>query len=152
VVLDGDVLMEVGKGVGQDQIVATTMNYGGTLTVTNSGGALTAGDSFLIFSTTTPNGNFATVAGSPGGGLVWSFDPATGIVTAVTGAPKLEYVQSGSSLQFNWSGSYKLQVQTNALHIGLSSNWVDYPGGETSGVNVPISAAAPSVFFRLATP
>jgi hypothetical protein len=58
----------------------------------------------------------------------------------------------GGSLQFDWTGSYKLQWQTNSLTTGLNTNWVDYPGGGTSPVSVTVNPAIPSAFFRLATP
>jgi hypothetical protein len=57
---------------------------------------------------------------------------------------------SGNSITFSWSGPFKLQAQTNSLSVGLSGNWTDYPGGNTSPVVVSISATNPSVFFRLA--
>ncbi len=152
--LAGNTLMEVSKGTGWDQIAASSIAYGGTLTVTNAGGALTLGESFQLFSTGSASGNFTSIVGSPGAGLAWSFDPLTGNVTVVarTEPPKLEFVQTGSNLQFSWSGSYKLQAQTNALSIGLSTNWGDYPGGATSGVSVPIDSKSPAVFFRLTNP
>ncbi len=70
-----------------------------------------------------------------------------------TAPPILNFTHSvGTGLQFSWTGSYKLQVQTNDLGHGLSSNWVDYPGGGTSPVSVPPDAAQGSVFFRLVSP
>lgn len=150
--LGGRVVFEVSKEAGQDQIYAGGVNYGGTLVVTNVGGPLSLGDSFQLFSAGMPAGDFASIVGSPGAGLAWQFDPATGLVSVVAGSPKLEYVQSGGSLKFSWSGDFKLQVQTNSLNVGLGDNWVDYPGGGTSGVNVPVDLKSPSVFFRLTKP
>ncbi len=150
-VLGGRIVIEVNKGVGQDQIVAGFVTYGGTLVVVNVGGAPTEGDSFPVFITGSPAGDFVGIEGSPGAGLAWKFDPTSGVISVVAGPPKLEFVQSGNSLQLSWVGSYKLQAQTNALNIGLSDNWVDYPSGGASGVLVPIDAARPSVFFRLVT-
>jgi len=57
--------------------------------------------------------------------------------------------QSGSTLTFTWTGTFKLQSQTNSLSGGLTTNWFDYPGGSTSGVSVSINPTNPTVFFRL---
>ena len=75
-------------------------------------------------------------------------------VGAVVAPPILSYTLSGSpgaqSLNFNWTGSFKLQFQTNALSVGLNTNWYDYPGGGSSPVSVPVTSGNASVFFRLA--
>ncbi len=62
--------------------VAGAASYSGTLVLTNLSGALVAGDSFQIFEAPTFNGNFSSIAGSPGAGLEWRFNPAGGMVTA----------------------------------------------------------------------
>ena len=72
----------------------------------------------------------------------------------VTGgsAPKLGVSQSGNLLTFTWSGTYKLQSQTNSLNVGLvtnSASWFDYPGGTVTGVTATIDPVNPAVFFRL---
>ena len=73
------------------------------------------------------------------------------LVVGSTSAPTLSVSQVGSTLNFSWTASgYKLQSQTNALNVGLSNIWGDYPGGGTSPVSVNINPANPSVFFRLA--
>jgi glucose/arabinose dehydrogenase len=47
----------------------------------------------------------------------------------------------------------RLQVQTNSLAVGLSTNWVDVPGSTaTNQVVFPINPANGSVFYRLASP
>ena len=58
----------------------------------------------------------------------------------------------GGQLQFSWTGSGSLQWQTNSLNSGLGTNWVDYPGGGTSPVNVTVNPAQGSVFFRVRVP
>ncbi len=73
---------------------------------------------------------------------------------AVTMPPTLHYAISGSpgsqSLEFHWTGSFKLQWQTtNTLSAGLTTNWVDYPGGGSSPVSVPVGSGMGSAFFRL---
>jgi hypothetical protein len=67
--------------------------------------------------------------------------------------PTLNYTHASGDLVFSWTGSgFKLQMQTNnSLTIGLSTNWVDVPGGDTSGVSVPVTTS-PTAFFRLVSP
>jgi autotransporter-associated beta strand protein len=75
-------------------------------------------------------------------------------VGGTSAPPTLAYTVSGAAgsqnLNFSWTGSFKLQSQTNSVSVGLSTNWHDYPGGGTSPVSVPVNANAGAVFFRLA--
>lgn len=151
--LGGNTSIEINKGVGQDLIVANSVNYGGTLTVTDLGLNLIAGDNFQIFNTSSHTSNFTSIVGSPGASLSWNFNPLTGVLSVVSAGgtpPTLNISQSGSTLTFTWTdAAYKLQSQTNSLTTGLGPNWSDYPGGGTSGVGVTINPANPAVFFRL---
>ena len=151
--LAGDTSIEVNKTAGTKDLITGvgTLNYGGTLTVANLSGTLTAGDSFVIASATTPVGNFASIVGSPGAGLAWSFNPATGTLSVISnvGQPTLNTSQSGDTLTFTWTGAFKLQAQTNSLSTGLTGTWFDYPGGGSSPVNTTINPANGSVFYRL---
>jgi autotransporter-associated beta strand protein len=148
--LGGNTVIEVNKGVGNDAVIANAgVNYGGTLTVNNIGGALSVGDSFQVF-TGSGSGDFASIAGSPGTGLAWSFDPNTGLLSVVSAGVVLSVSQTGNSLEFSWTdATYQLQAQTNTLNVGLGANWADYPGGSTSPVTVPINKNHGAVFFRL---
>jgi hypothetical protein len=48
---------------------------------------------------------------------------------------------------------WSLQEQTNALNIGLGTNWVTVPGSAlTNQILITINPANPSVFFRLVYP
>ncbi len=147
--LGGNTTIEINKGVGQDLVAVDNVNYSGTLTITNVGGALSAGDTFTIFNAGAHTGNFSSISGSPGVNLAYAFDPATGVLSVVStggGAPTLNVAQSGNALTFSWSAAgFKLQSQTNTL-LGT---WSDYSGGGTSPVNVSINPANGSVFFRL---
>ena len=65
--------------------------------------------------------------------------------------PPMTVTNNGTSLDISWPYvTYKLQSQTNALSVGITSTWYDYPGGGSSPVNVPIDQSQPTVFFRLA--
>ncbi len=151
--LAGNTLIEVNKGIGQDLVAANSVNYGGTLTVSDLAGGLLAGDTFQIFNVGSHTGNFASISGSPGINLNWSFNPTNGVLSVVgtSGtAPTLNVAQAGNTLTFSWTdATYKLQSQTNSLSAGLGVNWSDYPGGGTSPVGVTINPANATVFFRL---
>jgi autotransporter-associated beta strand protein len=153
--LAANTTIEVDKANGtNDQIVVTAVNYGGTLTVTDVSGGLVAGDSFTIVTAGAHTGNFASITGSPGPGLDWQFNPATGVLAVigtVVNPPTLQYSQAGNTLTLSWAeAGFKLQAQTNNLSTGVSSNWGDYPAGNASPVAVNMDAAHGSVFFRLA--
>jgi hypothetical protein len=153
--LAGDTLIEVDKANGtNDQVVATSVSYGGTLTATNLAGVLSAGDSFTIFSAGSHNENFTSIVGSPGENLAWDFNPTSGVLSVVSvgvNPPTLLYSVSGNTLTLSWvEAGFKLQWQTNSLDIGISTNWGDVPAGNASPVNTDLDPANGSVFFRLA--
>ena len=136
-----------------------TVNYGGSLTITNvttDATPLVAGDTFTLFSATTQSGNFTSIAGSPGAGLGYSF--TNGVVTVVTAGPTgsnqltNSITGGGTTLSLSWGGGWKLQVQTNSLSTGLSSNWTYITDGTLTSTNIPIDATKPTVFYRLVYP
>jgi hypothetical protein len=93
------------------------------------------------------------------GPCVWAGDPVLAsygnvqVGPLVTVAPTLNVSKAGNVLTFTWSdATYHLQSQTNSISVGLSSNWVDYPGGGVSGVTATISPANPTVLYRLKKP
>jgi autotransporter-associated beta strand protein len=153
----GNLAIEVNKSLSpsNDLVVVSGVltNTGtGTLTVANLGPALAVGDKFTLFSQPVLNGAALTVIG---GGATWTnnlaVDGSISVVSIpVVTPPILNYTRIGNSLQFTWTGSFKLQAQTNSLSVGIRSNWGDYPGGGTSPITVPIDATQATVFFRLA--
>jgi autotransporter-associated beta strand protein len=154
-ILNGNILIEVDRSASPAndmiQAGATLSNGGtGTLTVVNVGAALNVGDKFTIFNQPLLNGGAMTVTG---GGASWvndlAVDGSITVASIIPSQPTLNFTRIGNSLQFSWAGSFKLQSQTNALSVGLSNNWADYPGGNTSGINVPIDSTKGAVFFRL---
>src|SRR5262249_19531821 len=66
--------------------------------------------------------------------------------------PQLNWSNIGSRVRFTWSGTFKLQYQTNSLPLGVGANWIDYPGGGSSGVIVPFDTSQETIFFRLIWP
>ena len=155
------VAMDVGldTGITNDLInVVGTNNYAGTLQLANIGAtALTNGASFKLFNAAHFTGNFASIAGSPGTGLAWTFNPTNGVATVIsTGpatGPSIGMSLSGNQLTLSWSSDYlgyTLQAQTNTLNAGLSSNWVDIPdSSSTTSAVITIDPNMPSVFYRL---
>ena len=157
--LQGTAVMEISRAGGvlaNDRVAGvSTLNYGGTLIVTNAGGSpLQAGDSFKLFAATNYVASFASVI-YPSGYTFTNTLATDGTISVLTApvitSPTLSFAPSGSDWVFTWSGSgFKLQMQTNNLTAGLGTNWVDVPGGDTSGVSVP--APMPGIlatFFRL---
>lgn len=150
----GNMVVEVDKSRAQSNDVVVVNGWvsvtgTGTLTVVNLGPSLAVGDKFTVFTQPVPNGSALTVTG---GNATWINNlevDGSIIVSSVLTPPVLNYTQVGNTLQFSWTGNFKLQAQTNALNVGISTNWYDYPGGGTSPVTVPINPANGAVFFRL---
>jgi autotransporter-associated beta strand protein len=145
------------SGTNDNVFITGAANYGGTLSVTNLGGTLAAGDAFVIFNAAGPKTGNCTniIIAALAPGLVAAFNPTNGTLsfaTAVVSPPTLNYAAlGGGGLQFSWTGSFQLQSQTNTVASGLGTNWFDYPGGG-SPVNVAVTPATGSVFFRLRSP
>ena len=148
--LRGNTLIEVDRDAGTNDFVGGVklLTAGGTVTVSNLGSPVEAGDTFRVFSANTYSGSF-TVSGA---GVSWVL--TNGVLAVVGGGrPTLHVAQTNSVLTFSWAGSFKLQAQTNETGIKLGdANWFDYSNGSTSPVNVTIAPANPSVFFRLSSP
>jgi autotransporter-associated beta strand protein len=65
----------------------------------------------------------------------------------------LTYSVSGGQITLNWPSNYLgayLQVQTNQLNKGLSTNWTTLEGSQSNtSFTLPLSVTDPSVFFRM---
>ena len=133
--------------------------YAGSLVVSNLSGTLTNGQSFQIFSAG-GTGSFASISPAPGGGLNWSFNAASGVLSAAStiasNPTNITFTISGSTMSLAWPADHLgwlLQSQTNTLTTGLGTNWVDWPGSDAvTATNLPIIPANPSVFYRLRHP
>lgn len=135
-----------------------SVTYGGTLTVVPSG-VFASGQQFTLFSGAgaANAGNFASLAGSPGPGLAFTF--TNGVLTVVstgpTGPVPLTNSINGSVLSLSWASGqgWRLQAQqTNSLAVGLSTNWTYVTDGTVSSTNITINRNQPTVFYRLAYP
>jgi hypothetical protein len=152
----GTVLAAVNRGVSPSNsvfsVTGTSSASGGTVKVQNTGPTLQVGDKFTLFSAAVQNGSTLTVTG---GGANWNNNLAVDGSISVTSIivvtpPPLDFTRTGSGLQFSWTNSsFKLQAQTNSITVGIRTNWVDYPGGSTSPVILPIDPTKGMVFFRL---
>lgn len=133
--LAGNVVIELDSSAPQSNDVVNvtgSLAYGGTLTPTNLGPALVAGDSFQIFS---PGGSGSiTVAGLPGVGLNWNFSPASGVLSVV--APP-----SGNT---NSDLANLLLTPLGTLSPTFVSNVLSYTATE-SYANSPITVTPTSV-------
>lgn len=68
------------------------------------------------------------------------------LLLSIAAPPTLNLSRSSSTLKFSWTGSFKLQSQTNQLADGLGSNWFDYLNGDTSPVTVTVNPAQQASF------
>ena len=103
--------MQINKSLGTNSqlVCAGTLTYGGTLTVTNVGVSLTAGDSFKLFSAANFTGNFSALNLPPlRTGLAWNTNALTnGVLAVVLGAVAPQFSQvslAGTNLLMSGSG------------------------------------------------
>jgi autotransporter-associated beta strand protein len=151
----GTVSIEVNKtsATNDSLLISGTANYGGTLSVTNLGGALAAGDKFKLFTATTFTGDFASVAGSPGANHGWKFLPASGelLVSSITSV-NLTTARSNNTLVVSWPADHigwTLLTQTNSL----GTNWTVIASSVTTNVmQFLIAPEIPAMFFKLTYP
>jgi autotransporter-associated beta strand protein len=159
-------VMEINAATGtNDQVRGlTTVNYGGTLVVTNLAGTASAGQSFQLFSAASRTGNFSSISPTnAGAGLVWNFNPTNGVLTALAtvalNPTNVTASVSGTNLTLSWPADHTgwtLLSQTNHLNMGLSANtndWMRLPGSSaTNSVVIPILPTQPGGYYRLVYP
>jgi len=131
-----------------------TLTCAGILSITNLFGTLVGGDTFHLINAASTSGAFTAIAGSPGPGLDWKFNAATGVLTIFsTVPPSLGASISGGTLSLTWPADHlgwTLQTQTNDLSTGLGTNWYSIPG-TTSATSyaAPFDFTDGSIFYRL---
>ncbi|MFO1487823.1 MAG: autotransporter-associated beta strand repeat-containing protein [Verrucomicrobiota bacterium] len=137
-------VMEISKSpFTNDQLRVTgTLNYGGTLVVSNVAGTLALGDAFVLFNAAGAAGNFAAFtlpALDPG--LVWNFNPVTGVLSVAASAntaPTISPVASQTVNENVPTGALPLTVgdaetAAGALTLSaISSNPALVPAGSIS--------------------
>lgn len=158
--LSGNTLMEINKSLSaSNDLVAASgfVFYGGTLTVTNVGPDISAGDRFVLFNPV-GNGNFDNVVlPALPNGLGWAnnitVDGSISVTQTLNANPtNITLLAGGGNLTLSWPADHtgwQLQVQTNTL----GTNWSNVSG--SASVNqlvVPIDASNAAVFYRLVLP
>ncbi|HEV2318878.1 MAG TPA: hypothetical protein VGV18_03965, partial [Verrucomicrobiae bacterium] len=95
----------------------------------------------------------------PGFGLSWNFNAANGVLSVVsiaTNPTNITFSVSGGNLNLSWPSDHlgwRLQVQTNSVAKGLSTNWVTVPNSSSvDSTNFPIVPSNGTVFYRLIYP
>jgi hypothetical protein len=161
-VLQGNTAMDINASASlKDALNAGNITYGGTLTVTNLAGTPASGNSFKLFTAGSYSSNFAvTNLPALGAGLNWSWNPANGTLSVVSGMnpnpTNITASVSGNVLTLFWPldhTGWTLQCQTNVLGAGLNPNagaWTPVPGSTSvNTTNITIDPSQPTVFYRL---
>lgn len=162
--LGGNTVMFLNKATPTNSSITgiSTVIYGGTLSVTNLGGTYVAGDKFTLFSAASRQGVFTTLnLPTLPAGLGWSnslaIDGSIKVVNAVnTAPPVMTNTYNAGTLTLAWPTDHlgwRLQVQTNALTTGITTNWLTWPNSTNlTSVSVQVDPTQPTVFFRLVYP
>jgi autotransporter-associated beta strand protein len=114
--LTGKTVMAINRTNSQTASLVTgisTVSYGGTVTVTNVGNPLQAGDTFTLFNAANYTGTFATTnLPALSNGLVWDLSKlaqngtlTVGGLPAITAAPASQIVECSSNATFTVAGT-----------------------------------------------
>jgi autotransporter-associated beta strand protein len=154
--LAGNTLVSVSAPGTSSQVAGlTSVNYGGTLTVTNLGGALAAGNNFQIFPATTFTGDFTSIVGPPG--VTFTFTPSTGVLSVASVVSRvpvnMAFSVSGGKLNFSWPTDHLgWNLQSNSIDVGVSTDWFNIPGtSAVTSTNITIPTTG-DVYFRMQLP
>ena len=166
--LAGNLVAEVNTSVSPSNdlvvVTGTLANSGtGTVTLSNLGPALVAGDSFTLFSKPLVNGGAMSLATTPAltSGLVLSnrlaLDGSVLVVSSGTlpSTPtNVTYSVSGNTLGIGWPLSYTgWLLQSNSVGITGTSSWFVVPGSAaTNSMSFTINPTNRNVFYRLRHP
>jgi autotransporter-associated beta strand protein len=170
ITLGGALLLELNRTNTQncDQLVSVlgTITYGGTLSVTNRGPALQAGDVFQLFPAAVTAFSSIQVATNDATGSFYTWnnkvavDGSIQVLTVVSPVNKtptnFTATISANQLVLSWPTDHigwHLQVQTNAPGAGLSTNWVTIPNTDLgNSYTNTLDAAQGSIFYRMVYP
>jgi autotransporter-associated beta strand protein len=164
--LAGNLVVEINKSLSPSNdfvsVSGVLTNAGrGILTVSNSGPALAAGDTFRLFNKALPNaGALILSPAAPGAGLVWvnnlAVDGTLGVAPVATTPVSLTTSFGARILALSWPldhTGWRLQAQTNPPGSGLGTNWGDVSGsGSSNQFNLPVDLTNGNVFLRLIYP
>lgn len=161
--LAGSTIMKLNQSLtpSNDVLAVTgTLNGGGSLIVTNIGGAIVGTPTFKLFSQ--PVSGFSSVTlPSLSSGFAWTNTLAANgsisVVALVNTAPtNIVSSVTGNTLTLSWPADrigWRLQVQTNSLSVGLNTNWSTVVGSTTTNsMTFTINPNSGSVFYRMVYP
>lgn len=149
-----------GTTLANDSVaLGAAVTYGGVLQIIPSG-TFSSGQTFTLFSGAGrfSASNFASVLGSPGGGL--AFTVTNGVLSVVGGgvpSPTTltsSYNPGTGVLSLSWPAGqgWRLQSQINNRSVGLNTNWVFITGSSVSSTNITTDKTNGTVFYRLVYP
>jgi autotransporter-associated beta strand protein len=158
--LAGHLNIEVNRsGLASDKVVVSgTLNNGGTgtVTVTNLGTVLQAGDSFALFNKALANGNAMAVTG---GNVIWTnklaVDGTIAVVTAISSTPtNISYAVSGNTLTLSWPQDHLTWIlQSNSVGLTSTNSWFPVSGSANSTQQIiTVDPTKQNVFYRLIAP
>ena len=166
--LDGNTVMNLNNTGTSSKLVAATIAFGGTLTLTNVGPALSVGNSFPLFSAASYSGSFtAIVPAKPDNNSALAWDTSalatSGTLKVVRGMAtnptNITFSVSGTTLTLSWPADHlgwALEVQTNNLSAGISLNtndWMRVTGSTgINQTNLTLDPTKPTEFYRLVNP
>ena len=167
-ILGGNLMAEVNTSVSPSNdlvvVTGTLTNSGtGTVTLSNLGPALVAGDSFTLFSKPLVNGGAMSLITTPAltSGLVLSnrlaLDGSVLVVSSgslPSNPTNVTYKVSNNTLTLGWPLNYTgWLLQSNSVGITSTNSWYVVPGSSaTNGMSFTIDPAKPNVFYRLQHP
>jgi fibronectin-binding autotransporter adhesin len=168
-VLGGSVVAELDRNDGvttlADLITVSgpSVNYGGTLVLSNAGAALQVGDTFKVFEASSYSGSFTLVSQTPLQTVTWNTANLTAngtisVATAVSGPSttptNIAFSVTGNALNLSWPVSHLgWTLQTNAVSVAAPASWFAYPGSTAvTSVGITINPSLTNVFFRLVLP
>ena len=166
----GNTLMVLNSGGSSSKLIATNINYGGTLTLNNVGPAYAAGNSFTLFQAVNYSGTFTSlVPATPGAGLGWDTSAlnTSGVLSVVTASAPISALKftsrpviSGTTLTFSatntGAGSIYLLTSTNIANQlnTWTPIWTNVLGGSSSFTTNLLNAVNPAYsqdFYILST-
>ena len=150
-------------------VAATTLNVDGTNIVNILDSSLSVGTNTLF---TYSGGSIGGSSGFdgfklgslptlPSGSSAMLLNTGSAVQLAITSGtivsnPVMTNTVSGSTLTLSWPSDdlgWRLEVQTNSLSTGLSTNWSTWPNStNVNSVSIQINKTAGAVFFRLVSP
>lgn len=160
--LAGNLRIEVNRtGSSSDRInvTGTRINSGtGSVTVTNLGAALQAGDTFTLFNGPLVSGNLMTVSGG-GSSVTWTnklaVDGTISVLAVASTTPtNITSVVSGNNLTLSWPATHiSWTLQSNIVGVTSTGNWFPVAGSTTTNsMTFPINPARSNVFYRMVYP